>query len=87
MVRRPPELIYSVDEKPPIVPLFLLGIQHIFLITISLIFPVVIVRAAGGGDEEALFMVSMGILAAGLVTMLHSYGKHGMGSGYLCPSV
>ncbi len=87
MVRRPPELIYSVDEKPPIVPLFLLGIQHIFLITISLIFPVVIVRAAGGGDEEALFMVSMGILAAGLVTMLQSYGKHGIGSGYLCPSV
>lgn len=87
MVRRPPELIYSVDEKPPLIPLFLLGLQHIFLITISLIFPVVIVRAAGGADDEALFMVSMGILAAGLVTMLQSYGKHGIGSGYLCPSV
>jgi xanthine permease XanP len=87
MVRRPPELIYSVDEKPPVVPLFLLGLQHIFLITISLIFPVVIIRAAGGGDQDALFMVSMGILAAGLVTMLQSYGKHGIGSGYLCPSL
>jgi len=87
MVRRPPELIYSVDEKPSPIPLFFLGLQHIFLITISLIFPVVIVRAAGGADEEALFMVSMGILAAGLVTMLQSYGKHGIGSGYLCPSV
>jgi xanthine permease XanP len=87
MVRRPPELIYSVDEKPPLVPLFFLGLQHVFIITISLIFPVVIVRAAGGGDEEALFMVSMGILAAGIVTMLQAYGKRGIGSGYLCPSV
>lgn len=87
MVKRPPDLVYSVDEKPPLVPLFLLGLQHIFIITISLIFPVVIIQAAGGSDAEAMFLVSMGILAAGLVTMLQSYGKYGIGSGYLCPSV
>lgn len=87
MVRRPPDLIYSVDEKPPLIPLFLLGLQHIFLITISLIFPVVIVKAAGGTDADAVFMVSMGILAAGLVTMIQAYGRHGIGSGYLCPSL
>ena len=87
MGRRPPEHIYSVNEKPPTIPLFLLGLQHVFLITISLIFPVVIVKAAGGGDDDAMFMVSMGILAAGLVTMMQAYGKHGIGSGYLCPSL
>lgn len=87
MVRRPPELIYNVDEKPPLIPLFLLGLQHVFIITISLIFPVVIVKTVGGGDADAMFMVSMGMLAAGLVTMMQSYGKHGIGSGYLCPSL
>lgn len=87
MVRRPPEHIYSVNEKPPLIPLFLLGLQHVFLITISLIFPVVIVKTAGGGDTDAMFMVSMGILAAGIVTMMQAYGKHGIGSGYLCPSL
>ncbi|HWQ68228.1 MAG TPA: solute carrier family 23 protein [Methanospirillum sp.] len=76
-----------MDEKPPLIPLFLLGLQHVFIITISLIFPVVIVKTVGGSDAEAVFMVSMGMLAAGLVTMMQSYGKHGIGSGYLCPSL
>ncbi len=87
MARRPPELIYSVDEKPSNVPLFLLGLQHVFIISISLIFPVVIVKTIGGSDADAMFMVSMGMLAAGLTTILQSYGKHGIGSGYLCPSL
>ncbi len=87
MVRRPPELIYSVDEKPEPIPLFLLGIQHLFLIIISLILPVVIVKSIGGDDIEAMFMVSMGMLAAGICTCLQSYGKKGIGCGYLCPSL
>jgi NCS2 family nucleobase:cation symporter-2 len=76
-----------VEEKPPHIPLFLLGLQHVFIIAISLIFPVVIVKTIGGSDTDAMFMVSMGMLAAGLTTMLQSYGKHGIGSGYLCPSL
>ncbi|MBN1166842.1 MAG: purine/pyrimidine permease [Methanospirillaceae archaeon] len=87
MVQRPPELIYSVDEKPAPVPLFLLGVQHIFLIIISLILPVMVVKTIGGSDTEAMFMVSMGMLAAGICTCLQAYGKKGIGCGYLCPSL
>jgi len=87
MVRRPPELIYSVDEKPKPMPLFFLGLQHIFLIIISLILPVLIVKTVGGSENEAMYMVSMGMLAAGICTFLQAYGKHGIGCGYLCPSL
>jgi len=41
----------------------------------------------GGSDTQAMFMVSMAMLAAGIVTMLQAYGKHGIGSGYLCPAL
>lgn len=87
MTRRPPNLTYDVNDKPSYGVLFLLGIEHVFFITISLIFPVVVVKSMGGSDTQAMFMVSMAMMAAGIVTMLQAYGKHGIGSGYLCPAL
>ena len=87
MPRKPPELTYGVDDDLPFATNLLLGLQHIFIISISLIFPVVVVRSIGGTPQQAEFMVSMSMLAAGIGTMLHALNKRGIGSGYLCPSV
>ncbi len=87
MVKRPPNLTYAVDDEPPLLTNLLLGLQHVFLITISLIVPVVIVRSIGGTPQEAEFMVSMSMLAAGVGTVLHALNRRGIGSGYLCPSL
>jgi xanthine permease XanP len=87
MPKKPPELTYGVDDDPPLSTNVLLGLQHVFIISISLIFPVVIVRSIGGTSQQAEFMVSMSMLAAGIGTMLHALNKRGVGSGYLCPSV
>ncbi|MBN1455499.1 MAG: xanthine permease, partial [Methanomicrobia archaeon] len=87
MPKRPPELIYAVDDVPPLSASLLLGIQHICITAISLIFPVVIVRAIGGSAVQAEFMVSMALLAAGVGTILQALNRKGIGSGYLCPSV
>ena len=87
MAKRPPNLTYAVDDDPPLPATLLLGLQHVFLIAISLIFPVVIVRSIGGSPEEAEFMVSMSMLAAGVGTILHALNRRGVGSGYLCPAL
>ncbi len=87
MPKKPPELAYGVDDDPPLSANLLLGLQHVFIISISLILPVMIVRAIGGTPQQAEFMVSMSMLAAGIGTMLHALNKRGVGSGYLCPTV
>ena len=87
MAKRPLNLTYVVDDEPPLAATLLLGFQHVFLITISLIFPVVIVRSIGGTPQEAEFMVSMSMLAAGVGTVLHALNRRGVGSGYLCPAL
>ena len=87
MPKKPPELVYGVEDKPPLPTCLLLGLQHIFIITIALIFPVVIVRSIGGTPEQAEFFVSMSLLAGGVGTILQALKKKGIGSGYLCPSV
>jgi len=87
MSKRPPNLIYGVDDTPPLLTLLLLGVQHVFIITISLIFPVLIIRAIGGSAAQAGFMVSMAMLAAGVGTILQALNRKGIGSGYLCPAL
>jgi NCS2 family nucleobase:cation symporter-2 len=87
MPTKPPDLIYGVDETPPTVPLLLLGLQHIFIATSALVFPVVIIRAVGGTAEDATFIVVMSMLAGCIGTVLQTINKKGIGSGYLCPAV
>jgi xanthine permease XanP len=87
MPRTPPELTYGVDDDPPLPTGLLLGVQHLFIIFIGLIYPVVVVRSIGGNSQQAEFMVSMSMLASGIGTVLQAMNKRGVGSGYLCPSI
>lgn len=87
MTRRtkPANLIYDVDENPGIGPLLMLGVQHIFIITIAFVFPVLIVDAIGGPDHDARHLISMTMLISGIATILQGLNKGPVGSGYLCP--
>ncbi|MBN2140040.1 MAG: hypothetical protein JW718_03445 [Desulfovibrionaceae bacterium] len=84
---RPPNLIYGLEDRPPLWANFVLGFQHVSLVAISLILPVFIVRHAGGGPEQATFMVSMSMLAAGLSVVIQAFRAGPVGSGYLCPAL
>ncbi len=86
---KPGNLIYGVHETPPFAPNLLLGFQHITMLLISCIFPVIIVQLLGDSlsPRDARAFVSLSLLMGGLITILQSLGKKGIGSGYLCPSV
>lgn len=87
MPRKPTNLIYGVDEEPPLTTTLLLGFQHIFILSIAFIFPVVIVSEIGGSPEDAQNLICMAMLATGLSTALQALNKGPVGSGYLCPLV
>jgi NCS2 family nucleobase:cation symporter-2 len=82
--KRPPNLIYAVDEHPPVATLLLLGLQHLFILAgMSLLFPALLARAAGVGAEEARNFVIACMLASGAGTLLQAWRR--TGSGFLCP--
>jgi len=87
MPRKPTNLIYGVDDEPPLASTLLLGFQHIFILSIAFIFPVVIVSEIGGTPEDAENLICMAMLATGLSTALQALNKGPVGSGYLCPLV
>jgi NCS2 family nucleobase:cation symporter-2 len=85
MPKKPSNLIYGVDESPGWIALILLGFQHISLLAIAFIFPVVVVDAVGGTPAQAGGLISMAMLATGIGTILQGINRGPVGSGYLCP--
>ncbi len=85
MPKKPANLIYGVDENPPWGVSLLLACQHIFLLSIAFIFPVIIVNELGGSAADAQNLICMAMIATGLSTILQALRKGPVGSGYLCP--
>ena len=50
---RPPDLIYGLDERPPLPHLILLGAQHVAVICPYLVFIALIAQAAGASSAVA----------------------------------
>lgn len=51
MTARPENLIYAVDEKPPLSALIILGLQQVCVISVYLILTIVIAKAAHVSSE------------------------------------
>ena len=66
MATKPSSLIYGVDEQPSLYELFILGLEHVFVMSVAFIFPVLIVQESGGTMLEAATMIQMSMIAGGL---------------------
>ncbi len=87
MATRPDDLIYAVDERPPWPRLVLLGLQQAVLASVYLVLLVIVARAAGAPHQVALDVVSLGMIALAISTVLQAMWKGPVGSGYLAVPV
>ncbi|MDD5475814.1 MAG: solute carrier family 23 protein [Syntrophales bacterium] len=85
--KKPANLIYDVDENPGMGALILLGFQHICVLTIAFVTPVLIIDAIGGKTEDARHLISMAMIVTGAATIIQGLKRGPVGSGYLCPLV
>jgi len=88
-IKKPSNLVYGVDDRPPVPVAFALGIQHVFILFISLIFPALIVNMLGDtiDPHTARSFISLSMIAAGISTILQALRFKWFGSGYLCPAL
>lgn len=84
---KPDGLFYGLNERPPFLPLLLLGLQHVFVMSSTLVLAIVVVHEIGGTFDQIHTVVSMSMMAAGIGTMLQALGRWGIGSGYLVPNL
>lgn len=87
MAKRPEDLIYGVDERPPPFKLLALGVQYAALLSIYLVMIVIVFRAADAPHDVTISAVSLGMIAVAVATVLQAMRKGGIGSGFLAPPV
>lgn len=86
MPKKPANLVYGVDEKPPLTIIIVLAFQHIFFLTAGLIVATMITRTIGCPSELVQSIVCMSMITGGIATILQALNKGPVGSGYLCTS-
>ena len=87
MIPKPKDLIYGVDDKPPFSVLLVLGIQHIFLMSSTLVLPIVLVTEIGGSFEQVRCVVAATMISCGIGTILQAVRWRSIGSGFVCPNL
>jgi xanthine permease XanP len=85
-VRKPAGLLYGVNERPPWSVVLLNGIQHVGVITINLIYPVLVFRVAGASTETITALVAVGMLILGVTTFIQAAPRGPIGTGFMCPT-
>lgn len=87
MTARPTHLIYGVDDRVPLPLLVLLAFQHIFLMSSTLVLPIVLVTEIGGGFDQLRSVVALTMISCGLGTIFQAFRFKWFGSGFLCPNL
>jgi xanthine permease XanP len=82
--KRPSNLLYDVDETPPLLVRLGVSFQHVFLMSVGWLYVLVIVNSIGGTEAEAQAIIRISMIAGGLATILQST-RGVLGSGYFCP--
>ena len=82
--KKPSNLLYDVDDVPPLGVRLGVSLQHTFLMSLGWLYIVVIVNSIGGTQSQAQSMIRMSMIASGLATIIQAR-RNVMGSGYLCP--
>lgn len=82
--KKPSNLLYDVDEVPPVIVRLGLSIQHVFMMSTGWLYVSVIAGAVGASPVQTESMIRMSMLAGGLATILQA-SRTVIGSGYFCP--
>jgi xanthine permease XanP len=86
-MRKPANLVYGVDEAPPHLVTLISAVQHVAVIAIFMIYPLIIGRAAGASADVMSAMLRMGMLALAVAALLQALPRGPIGSRFLAPSI
>ena len=81
------QLLFGKDDSPPWKLSAFLGIQHLLVALMYLIYPVLLVQESGHSAEESRFMLMATLGVTGFMTLLQARAGRRLGSGFLAVQV
>jgi xanthine permease XanP len=85
-MKKPAHLVYGVEEVPPALVVLITAVQHVGVIAIFMIYPLVIGREAGVSADVLASILRMGMLALAVAVLLQALPRGPVGSRFLAPS-
>lgn len=79
-------MVYTLDDVPPMHVVVLNGFQHVGLIAINLVYPLLVFRIAGTPLDDITNLLAISMLVLGAGTFLQVLRLGPVGSGYMLPS-
>ena len=80
-----PDLIYGIDDRPPLKETLFAALQHLLAIFVAIITPPLIIASSLKLDLETTgFLVSMALFASGVSTFIQCRKFGPLGAGLLC---
>ena len=86
-MKRPANLVYGVEDRPPFPVATGIALQHVLVIAVNLVYPLVLVRQAGLSPETAADILRIGMVALAVGAVLQAIPRGPIGCHYLAPMV
>jgi xanthine permease XanP len=86
-MKKPADLIYGVDERPPLLDSVVVALQHVLVIAVNLIYPLLLARQAGLSGDATAAMLRIGMVALAAGVLLQAIPRGPVGCHYLAPAV
>jgi NCS2 family nucleobase:cation symporter-2 len=80
-------MAFWLNETPPLGVTIFSGLQHVGLVSIFLLVPVLVCREAGLSPDKTVDVLALSMLVIAVGPILQQLGRGGVGSGYLCPTI
>lgn len=85
-MRKPANIVYALDEVPPLHVTAFNAIQHVGLIAINLVYPLLVFHLVGAPLPLIANLLAVGMIVLGVATLLQVLRLGPVGSGFLCPA-
>ena len=85
-MNKPANLVYGVDEEPPSSVTWISAVQHVGVIAIFMIYPLIIGREAGVSADDLASILRMSMIALAVAVLLQALPRGPVGSRFPAPS-
>src|SRR5258705_326418 len=86
-MKKPADLVYSVEERPPLSDAVVIALQHVLAIAVNLVYPLLMARQAGLSAEATADILRIGMVALAAGVLLQAIPRGPIGCHYLAPGV
>jgi len=78
------DIIYGVDDRPPVGSAIFGALQHVLASFVGIITPSLIIGGALGLGEYIPYLISMALMVSGVGTFIHAVRLGPLGTGLIC---